>query len=360
MIYLGTFLIAIALSAILTVAVIKLAKFWKVYDQPNQERKIHQQNIPLLGGLAIYLTFAAVAVALGFGLDKLFGGYLLVKHLLSLLLGGSIIMLGGFLDDKYRLKPHQQFIWPLIASLVIVAGGIGVSYLRNPFGSAIQLDNWNFKLFEWQENPYKITLWSDLFTIAWLLGMSYTTKFLDGLDGLVAGITGIASLFLFTLSLSSEVNQPETALLLIIFAGASLGFLFFNFNPAKIFLGEGGSIFMGFALGVLAIISGGKVATALLLLGIPILDAAWVISQRLYKGRKVTEADQRHLHFQLLSLGLTVKQTVILLYAITAIFGALALASETTGKVWLLSALVLLMIVIAAVVLKIKKRKTSQ
>lgn len=333
-----------------TLLVRRLAWRSQLVDRPEQEpeRKIHPAAIPLLGGLGIYL--AVIILILFFSLinNRLLGGYLLTKHLVGILLGGFWLMLGGYLDDRYRLSPVKQFIFPVLATLTIIASGVGVSYISNPFGSPIQLDGIRFTLFHWNGLPYGITLWSDLFTIVWLLGMMYTTKFLDGLDGLATGIGAIGSMIIFSLSLTKTVAQPETALLAIVFAGACLGFLLWNFHPAKIFLGEGGSVFIGFFLGVLAIISGAKIATALLIMGIPILDVAWVILRRLFwEKRSIISADKKHLHFRLLDAGLSHRQAVVFLYFLTAVFGLTGLFLNGKNKILSLAVLAGCMVILA-------------
>lgn len=179
------------------------------------------------------------------------------------------------------------------------------------------------------------------------------------MDGLVTGISAIGALVLFALSLSPEVNQPQTALLAITFCGALLGFLILNTYPAKIFLGESGSTFAGFMLAILAVVSGGKIATAILVMGLPILDMIWVIVQRVFHGQSPFQGDRRHLHYRLTDLGFSEAQAVLFLYAITGIFGATALFLQSMGK---LIALVILVGVMAIIItsvfiaLKIKQK----
>jgi UDP-GlcNAc:undecaprenyl-phosphate GlcNAc-1-phosphate transferase len=225
------------------------------------------------------------------------------------------------------------------------------------------LNQFKFKIFEYHSIPYYLILLADLFTIVWLLGMTYTTKFLDGLDGLVAGISVIASVTLFFLSLQPNVMQPETALICIILGGASLGFLFWNFHPAKIFLGEGGSTFIGFMLGTLAIISGGKIATALLILGIPILDVLWVILRRIINRKSpFRTADRKHLHFRLLDLGLSHRGAVLFLYFISLTFSVVALLFQGKEKVLALGILCLLMVTLGLLLVlgyRFKNKKQS-
>jgi UDP-GlcNAc:undecaprenyl-phosphate GlcNAc-1-phosphate transferase len=223
---------------------------------------------------------------------------------------------------------------------------VGIKQLSNPFGAPINLD------FALLGIPF-----SAIFIWAWMMGMIFTTKFLDGLDGLCAGISLIGGLTLFALSLLPHINQPVTATLAIIFSGALFGYLFFAFNPASIFLGESGSTFVGFMLGVLSVISGGKIATALLVMGIPILDVAWVIVRRLWYRTSPFRADRKHLHFRLLDLGFTQRQAVLILYTISAMFGFTAIFLQSWGKLIALIILFCLMLAIAITVVLLYKRK---
>jgi len=357
--YLFSFIIAFLLSVILTLAVKKIAIKLNIVDLPDFQRKIHKTPIPLLGGVAVFLSFVLVLVYFSFFTNLVFWGFILPKHILGIIIASFIIIFGGALDDKYNLKPKYQFIFPILAALVVIASGIGINHIRNPFGGIISFKNWDFILFYFQGWPYKITLLADLFTFIWLLGMMYTTKLLDGLDGLVSGITVIASLIIFGIAMSKNVAQYNTALIALILAGAFLGFLIFNFNPAKIFLGEGGSLFAGLILGILAVLSGSKVATTLLIMGIPILDVSWVIIRRLFSSKKISMADRKHLHFRLLDIGLSQKQAVIFLYCLTALFGSLALFLQSFGKLIALIILFVVMLLLAGVLVIIYKYKNK-
>ena len=325
--YLQIFILTIFLSAGLTFLVMELAKKLHIIDRPDKDRKFHRGNIPLLGGLAIFLAFFIV---LYFFRDQLLAGILLPRHWLGFFIGGAFLMIGGFLDDKYNLKPVQQFIFPVLAVISVIAGGVQIEKITNPFGGYVYLG------------------WLSAALIAfWLLGMMYTTKLLDGLDGLVSGLTAIGSLVIFLFTLTPKYYQPDISLAALALAAASLGFLFFNWQPAKIFLGEGGSLFLGYALGVLAVISGGKIAIALLVMGIPILDVLWTILRRLVAGKNPFKfGDRKHLHFRLLETGLTVRQSVLLFYAISIIFGLSALFLQSRGKVFALAVLAVIMLLI--------------
>ena len=190
--------------------------------------------------------------------------------------------------------------------------------------------------------------------------MIYTTKILDGLDGLVSGIIAIGAFIIFLFTISEQYYQGDIAIASIILFGACLGFLILNWHPAKIFLGEGGSVFLGFSLGVLAIISGGKIAIALLIMGIPILDVLWSIIRRLIAGKNPFKAgDRKHLHFRLLDLGLSQKKAVLIYYVIAGIFGLSALFLQSLGKILALGTLVLFMILILILFYYLDQKKKN-
>ncbi|MBU1663520.1 undecaprenyl/decaprenyl-phosphate alpha-N-acetylglucosaminyl 1-phosphate transferase [Patescibacteria group bacterium] len=325
--YIQIFTITLLLSAALTWLVMKLAMKLGIMDKPDAYRKIHILETPLLGGLAIFATFFIILYLVRY---QLLSGNLEPRHWLGFFAGGAWLMIGGFLDDKYNLKPIQQIIWPFLAIASVIIGGVEIEKITNPFGGFIYLG-----------------AFSTILIALWLFGIMYTTKLLDGLDGLVSGMTAIGALVIFLFTMSEKYYQSDIGLAALILAAACLGFLFFNWHPAKIFLGEGGSLFLGYALGVLAIISGGKIAIALLVMGLPILDVAWTILRRLVAWKNPFKfADKKHLHFRLLNMGLSVKKSVLFFYIISIIFGLAALFLQSKGKVLALTALLVIMILV--------------
>lgn len=353
--------IAFGVAAGLTPLVGRWALRRHIVDNANlaPERKIHPLPIPLGGGLAIFLAFTLVSWAIALLTPDLFGGFFLPKYLVGITVAGGILIVGGYLDDRFHFTARRQIFFPILAALVTIAVGIGVTYITNPFGGTVDLSHPTWQIFSLNGRSYRLMLFADLFAFAWLLATTYTTKILDGLDGLVAGVTTIGGIIITVLSLTKEVTQPETALLAVILAGAAAGFLIWNWHPAKIFLGEGGSTYTGFMLGTLAIIAGGKIATALLILGIPALDVGWAIIRRLTGKRKATQADRGHLHFRLLDAGLTVRQAVLLLYTVTAVFGSVTLVTRGEQKVYALIALALVMITLATAVIVTYRHKKA-
>jgi len=347
------FVLPAVVTAAATVLVRAAALKANIVDRPEAapDRKIHTKPVALLGGMAIFIGFFACIAFLSGHSGIITGTGILPKYLWGLFIGGCFLMIGGFLDDRYHLSPKLQFIFPLLATLTVIMSGIGITTITNPLEGVIALDTVNITMFSWRGIPYHLTLWADLFTLVWILGMTYTTKFLDGLDGLVSGITVIGSLAVYALSIRPPVLQADTANLALVLAGACAGFLIFNWHPAKIFLGEGGSLLAGFLLGSLAIISGGKIATALLIMGIPILDVAWVIIRRLFIEHRspFKYADRKHLHFRLLDVGFSHRSAVLFLYFLTATFGATAVLLHGVQKLIALACLLVVMLALGAV-----------
>ncbi len=361
MVYIEVFISALLVSWVCTILVRHISLIFGVVDQPGDPRKIHTKPIALLGGIAIFLALVFVGTLYHFFAPPLFpsltDNHVTVKHLVGLLIAGLILCLGGYLDDRYAFKPHQTIVMPFFAIFVLLAFGIGVDSVTNPLtGSHIVLDQWNTLLFWWEGLPRYLTMPADLITFMWLFGTMYTTKLLDGLDGLVSGITVIGATVIGVVSLFFFVNEP-TALLSFLTAGGFAGFLILNFNPAKIFLGEAGSTLAGFLLGTLAIISGAKFAIAMLVLGIPILDTIWVIYRRVITERRSPfSGDRKHLHFRMLDAGFSQRQTVFILWGVSALFGVAALFMQTQQKV---GALVLLVAVMLFLVFLLKWKRSK-
>jgi len=359
MIYVLIFLGTALLSFIFAVVTSKFAAAHSFIDQPGDPRKIHKKPIPLLGGIGIFFTLFVICVLYYFFAPRswptLTDLHVPVKHLFGLFLAALGLCIGGAIDDRYQLKPLQLVIAPLLAVIVVIAFGMGVDSITNPLtGKQVFLDQWNITLFWFAGLPRHLTLPADILTFLWLFGTMYTTKLLDGLDGLVSGITSIGALIIGIVSLFFFVNEP-TALLSFIVAGAFAGFLGMNFNPAKMFLGEAGSTLAGFLLGTLAIISGAKFAIAMLVLGIPILDTAWVIFRRMIiEKRSPFKGDRKHLHFRMLDVGLSQRQTVLILYAVSALFGVSGLFLQSSQKI---VALILVVVVMLGLVLLLHQRR---
>lgn len=344
MIYALSALVSILFSFFLSWFLIKKAQKFHLLDNPTIDaaRRQHKNPTPLVGGLAIVATIVVVILYFIWQGDLL-GEFLGGKQIIGLVVGLCILMLGGLYDDKYGLPVALKILLPISAASVAVASGIGVNFITNPLGGVVRLDQVKIMLFVWQGVPYYLNLYADLFTVIWLTMLIYATELLDGLDGLVTGVTFIGAMTLFFLSLSAPVLQFDTALLLVIVAGAFLGFLPFNWNPARAFLGNVGSASAGYILGIIAIIAGGKIATTALVFGLPIIDAFWVVFYRVFwLHRSPLVADRNHLHFRLLDAGFSVKQVVLMFYSATLALGLAAVTMQTTGKIVTLGLLIVI------------------
>lgn len=339
-----TFLLSVWVTGVTRAVALR----WRLVDTPDHEggRRSHRVSVPLLGGVAIFISFFTVVWFL-FLQGRVPEGYIHLRHLLAFFSGGAVLIAGGFLDDKFRLKPRWQIIFPILAAGMAVAGGIHFTEIRNPFGGMTQLDQWNFR-FQISDFKFLLIFPADALSFLWLLGIIYTTKLLDGLDGLSAGTAAIAAFFIALLSLRPELNQQQTAMLAGALAAVLLGFLVWNFHPARIFLGEGGSTLTGFLIGALAIAAGSKVATTLLVLGVPLLDVFSVILKRVRAGKRITEGGREHLHFRLLDAGLPHRSSVLIYYIFALLFGSLSWFMTTQGKAVSLVALFIIFIVLLA------------
>jgi len=311
MIYVVVFTIACGLALLITPLTAALGRRLKLVDRPGG-RRAHQGDVPRLGGIALFAGFMGAGL-LVFGLSA--GGIWPPiraedqKLLTGVLIGTSLMFAFGLWDDRRELPAWPQFAAQFGAALVAIGFDIIIERVTLP-------------IFGYTVFPPWITY---PLTIFWVMGMINTVNWLDGLDGLAAGVTAIAAL-LFAVHAYS-LGQTMVALFPLALAAACLGFLPFNFHPARVFMGSSGSMFLGFALASLSILAPAKVATALLVLGIPIIDVAWLIVRRWRQGSP-THAGRDHLHYRLLDLGLSQRQIVSLYYLFCATFGMLALLIE--------------------------------
>lgn len=304
MIFFLVFVTAFLLSLGLTPIAARIAIRTGAVDQPAP-RRVHEKPTPRMGGLPIFVAFfAAIGVSLVYPRSDPNE----MPRLVGLFVGATLLFVVGVYDDYRELPALPQLIAQTIAAGIAVASGVLIRAIQNPFGEPFQFDLW----------------FAVPFTLFWIVGMTNTVNWLDGIDGLAGGVVAIAGGVLFLHAFFVQ-GQYSIALLALALVGAVLGFLPFNFLPAKIFMGSTGAVVLGFVLGVLSIIGSARVAFALLVLGIPILDVAWQIVSRLRAHKSPFSADRGHLHHRLLALGLSQRAIVILYYAFTAIFGALAL-----------------------------------
>lgn len=312
MVFALVLLAAFTSALALTPLAARLGRRLGLIDRPGGRRR-HAGAIPRTGGLALYAAFV-VAILIS----------LLVRdwlppspegpdpkettRLIALLAGSTFILIFGLYDDIRDLCPLPQYVAQVIAALIAMAGLIFIERVMNPFSNRITVFPW----------PFTVAL-----TLLWIVGMINTVNFLDGLDGLAVGVAAILSAVL-AIHMIRE-GQYSVALLPLALLGATLGFLPFNFHPARVFMGSSGAFFLGFAMATLGIIAGARVATVLLVFGIPILDVAWQILRRIRAGQSIGQGDRGHLHFQLQDMGFSQRGIVLAYYAFCAAFGALAL-----------------------------------
>ena len=301
-IFLG-FMTAFLISYGITPAVIKFAHYIGAIDVPKDNRRMHTKPIPRLGGLGISIAFMVSAL--------IFGG--IHREIIAIIVSSIIIVVTGMFDDTKSLKALTKLILQIICACVVIFSGVKIEFLGNPFtGELIWLGFLSVPI-----------------TLFWIVGITNCINLIDGLDGLAAGISSISAI---TLAVVSFLNGYQSyAVIFLCLAGSSIGFLPYNFNPAKIFMGDTGSLFLGFILSVMSIEGTVKTATLIavivpvLALAVPIFDTTFAIIRRKLAGRPVMEADKGHLHHRLLAMGFSHKHTVLLLYAVSGILGSSAI-----------------------------------
>ncbi|KKR87998.1 MAG: Glycosyltransferase, group 4 family [Candidatus Woesebacteria bacterium GW2011_GWB1_41_10] len=308
------FLTAALVSFLITPIVVKYAKALGIVDDPETNKHpkvIHTKPTPRGGGIPIFVSLFATSLIF-LPLDK---------HLISILAGALVLVIMGFLDDKYNLNPYLRLFFGFLAAAIPVLGGIGVSFLTNPLGGTI-----NFS-----------PIISDLFAMFWVVFlMNMVNMGAKGVDGQLSGVTIISALTIAALSLrfSADIAQWPVIILAVVTAGAYSGFLPWHIFPQKIMPGYGGGTLAGYLLAILSILSTTKVGTLMVVLGVPLIDTGYTIIRRVLSGHSPVWGDRGHLHHRLLDAGLTKNQVAILYWLITAVLGILALNLNTTSKLY--------------------------
>ena len=307
---------------------IKIAKKKGFLDVPKDERRVHKKPIPVGGGIAMVISVSILMV------------YFLPinKNLIMALIASLIIAISGLYDDKEGLSPKLKFLFQILAAVILIIGGMKIEFFTNPFDSHDAL--------------LILNILSIPVTIFWVCGITNTINLIDGLDGLASGVSMICAISMFFITY--KMGRYDVSLVCALVAGACLGFLPFNFNPAKIFMGDTGALYLGFMLSYISISGFLKQAAILmifvpvLILGVPVFDTAFAMVRRKLSGKSMVEADKGHLHHRLLKMGLNQRQTVVILYSISAIFGVLAnLISRFHSSIALVISIGVLLIIIA-------------
>ncbi|HEV2250490.1 MAG TPA: MraY family glycosyltransferase [Candidatus Limnocylindria bacterium] len=345
LLFAGSALLAFLIALAVTPIVGALARRIGLLDTPGG-RRTHPEPIPRIGGLGIAIAFGLAVFAFWL-VDRLNGHPFLIPEEVRtprFTLTAMAAFLGlavGVLDDALDLRARWQLLGYFAIAAIIVAAGIRVDFINDPRGDGlIQL-----------APPIAIG-----FTVFWIVGMNNALNFIDGLDGLAAGVAAIAAVALGATALLPAVNEPFVAWMNFTLAGAIAGFLVFNVHPAKVFLGTTGVAFVGTMLAVLSIFGTAKVAAALLVLGVPIIDTFYVIVRRLVTGQAPFAPDRGHFHHKLLDVGLSHRQAVLLIYAITLGLGALAFLSSGRAQTY---AFVGVLVLFGVVVLALSQRSAK-
>jgi UDP-GlcNAc:undecaprenyl-phosphate GlcNAc-1-phosphate transferase len=346
MAFVAVFAIAALLSLLLTPVAAALGTRLNLVDVPGV-RRWHKGAVPRTGGIALYLSFmvaalcaAAVAARLPMpeGPDPKEA-----TRLAGILLGSTFMFVVGLYDDRRELGAGPQLAAQLVAALIAISTLVFIERIMNPFTDGL----WVFQ--PWQTAGV---------TILWVVGMINTVNFLDGLDGLAAGTAAVLAAVLFVHMY--RMGQYSVSLLPLALLGSALGFLPLNFHPARVFMGSGGSFFLGYAMATLGIVAGARTGTVLLVMVVPVLDVAWLIIVRRRGRLALGEGDRRHLHFRLVDLGLSQRQVVLMYVGISAALGILALlASSRLLKLGALLVLGVLVIALLVVVTHLTDRQAT-
>ncbi|WP_019121111.1 glycosyltransferase family 4 protein [Brevibacillus massiliensis] len=305
-IYLYGFITSLIIALIATPYAKKLAVKVGAVDTPDH-RKVHTRVMPRMGGLAIYIAFAVA----------FFAFVPQTREMLGVFLGGTIVMLVGMIDDKLQLSPKWKLLGQLVATAVVVIPfGLKVGIVELPFGGSIDFSK------GW------LALLAIPITMIWIIGVTNAVNLIDGLDGLSAGVSGIATATMAVMAII--MADFNVAIYCFVLLGAIVGFLFFNFHPARIFMGDTGSLFLGFNLAALSIM-GFKQALfvsfiiPIVVLGVPLWDTFFAIVRRIINKKPISSPDKGHLHHCLLNMGLSHRATVITIYGMSIFFGATAI-----------------------------------
>ena len=338
---LGT-IIAFLLGVFIVPFVIDWSQKEGLVDQPN-ERKIHKAPISRLGGVAIWLS-----TMLTFLFLVLLSYYPYGSLLSGILLGGSLMFLLGLIDDIYNLDAKFKLIIQLSIATIVYLLGVKIDIIFNPFGEAINLGVFSYPI-----------------TILWIVGISNAVNFIDGVDGLAGSVITVNSIALALVAVAMTPAQPITALIAFILAGSMLAFLTFNFNPAKIFMGDSGALFSGFLLATLSIAGVMKGATLAILLpflvlAVPIMDITYSSLRRIMKGTSPFVADAEHIHHKLLKAGFSQKKTVAILTSVAIVGGAIATYFTGILKHYFIYIAILIVIMIVLSIISVLTKPTEK
>lgn len=300
-------LIFFFVSLLFTPFAIYIGKKFNIISKPQEKRgdkeKIKKEEMPRTGGIVIYLSFLVLFLYIYLRFHS--------KEFLSIFLGGSVIFIVGLIDDKFKLRPWMKFLGEILGALIPIIYGVKINFITNPKGGYFYLKELSIP-----------------FTLFWVTGITNAINIIDGLDGLASGIVSIVSTTLGLVAILK--GNIIVSLICFAIAGIAIGFLVFNFPPAKIYLGDSGALLLGFVLGEIAVWGALKTTTsvillvAILALGFPILDTFTAILRRILRRKSIFEADMDHIHYKLLYSGFKEREVIIILYILTLFFSILS------------------------------------
>lgn len=315
-------------SLLLTPLVKKLAFQLNAVDLPNK-RKVHTKIMPRLGGLSIFVSFII-------GCLIFLPSY---QNILPIIIGGTVVAITGFIDDLKCISPRVKLYGQIIAAVIPVMGGIAIDFITIPGGTVIE--------FGWLSIPI---------TILWIVAITNAINLIDGLDGLAAGVSSIATLTISVLAFS--LGHPMSTLMGTILLGSTLGFLLYNFYPAKIFMGDTGSLFLGYMISLLSITGLTKSAAVfsliipIIILAVPIIDTTFAIIRRMLNKKPISSPDKFHLHHSIIRLGFTHKEAVIVIYLLSGLF-SLSAVLFTRATIWGASLLIVSLLILIELIVEV-------
>ncbi|WP_235599974.1 glycosyltransferase family 4 protein [Alkalihalobacillus trypoxylicola] len=318
------FIIALFVSVASIPIIIKVAIKFGFVDEPNH-RKVHSKAMPRIGGLAI--IFGTISALLYLKPSS--------PYLLEIAIGAAILITIGLIDDRYPLSARVKLFGQLLSAIIVVSSGLTIDYMNIPFFGDVQFGIWSYPI-----------------SIGWILIMINSINLIDGLDGLAGGVSTIATSTILLMALMSPGAHFTIIAFSIAIIGSTLGFLIFNFHPAKIFMGDTGSLFLGYGIAIISMLGFFKSVTIfsliipILILGVPILDTSFAIVRRFLNKQKISDADKGHLHHCLLNMGFDHRKTVFIIYGMSLAFsGAAIMFSRSTLWVSILSLFILMAVV---------------
>ena len=339
------------LSFFLTIPTIYLAKkYHLVTDQNKRSHPAHTHKgvIPRGGGIPIFLSFFIITLlSLPFS-----------KIIIGIVLSSLLIVIIGIIDDYFDSSPYVRFVGNILVSAVVVGFGLGIPYVSSPFGGVVRLDHVILPIH--LLGTHKIIILSDILAVIWLTWTTNMVNWSKGVDGQLPGFVVIACIFLGILSQrfsGYDISAQTVSLLSFIIAGSFLGFLPFNFYPQKIMPGYGGGALAGFLLGVLSILSFGKIGTALLVLSVPMIDAFYTIVRRLKNRKSPFKADWGHFHHQLLEIGWGRRRIALFYWIVAFVFGLASLFLKGFGKLVAFTSVGVFLIMFTLIIDQMKKSR---